>query len=107
MAANPTARAKFVEGVVKAMKEVQFNGVDIDWEYPQKADAANFISLLHELHDALEAQGAIDHQHYYLTIAVGAGIDKIQNLTKEQWQDVSSVVDSIGVMTYDFHGSWD
>lgn len=107
MAANPVARAKFVSDAVKAMKEVQFNGIDIDWEYPSVADAPNFISLLRELHDALEAQGALDHQHYYLSVAVGAGIDKIQNLSKEQWQQVANLVDTVGVMTYDFHGDWD
>ena len=107
MAADSAARAKFVRDAVKAMKEVQFNGIDIDWEYPQVSDANNYLSLLQELHDALEEQGAIDQKHYYLTIAVGAGIDKIQNLSKVQWQQISTIVDSIGVMTYDFHGSWD
>ena len=108
MAANDQARAKFVAAAVKGMKEVHFNGIDIDWEYPSSAnDPVGYVKLLTELRQALDNQGAIDKTHYLLTIAVPAGIDKIQLLTAEQWQTVAALVDSVNVMTYDFHGAWD
>ena len=107
LAADKNAVQRFSTAAVLAMKEVQFNGIDIDWEYPAVEDAANYIALLQSLRKALDAQGALDQTHYYLTIAVGAGIDKINNLTKEQWLSVADAVDYMGVMTYDFHGAWD
>ena len=108
LAANPTATDKFVDNVVKGMKEVHFNGIDIDWEYPDSdTDAENFVTLLGKLRKALDTQGAKDNTHYLLTIAVSAGIDKIEKLTSDQWQTIAETVDNVDVMTYDFHGSWD
>ena len=108
MAANPTAVTRFVNSAVKAMKEVHFNGIDIDWEYPlTPEDASNYVNLLQKLRGALDAQGNTDSTHYYLTVAVAAGIDKISKLSPTQWQTIAATVDDIGVMTYDFHGAWD
>ena len=108
MAANPQALATFITKAVQAMIEVHFNGIDIDWEYPQTpADAANYVTLLTNLRTALNAQGTKDGTHYYLTIAAPAGIDKINALTTAQWQTIAANVDTIDVMTYDFYGAFD
>ena len=107
LAKNDSALSRFVTNAVSAMKEVGFNGIDIDWEYPESADTANFVKLLQQLRTELDNQGKKDNTYYSLTIAVGAGIDKIQTLSNSQWQTIESVVDHIGVMTYDFHGAWD
>jgi chitinase len=109
LANNPTAVTSFVKNAVSAMSEVNFNGIDIDWEYPTTTeDAANFVNLLKQLREALDQKAKEDGvPKYNLTVAVSAGIDKISDLTKNQWQEVASYVDSIGVMTYDFHGDWD
>lgn len=108
LAANPTATDAFVSNAVKGMKELNFNGIDIDWEYPDApGDAKNFIQLMKKLRVALDAQGEKDHTHYYLTIAIGAGIDKIEIFSSDEWQTIANAVDYIGAMTYDFHGGWD
>ncbi len=108
MAADPIATAAFVTQAVQAMKEVNFNGIDIDWEYPiNPDDVKNYINLLQKLRIALDQQSQLDHQIYFLTTAVPGGIDKINALTASQWQTVASVTDFMGVMTYDFHGPWD
>lgn len=105
---NSNTRQTFVKNAVQAMKEVNFNGIDIDWEYPKTAaDAGNYVKLLQELRAALDAQGKTDNTHYYLTIAAPAGIEKIQALTQSQWQAVAQAVDYLDVMAYDFHGAWD
>lgn len=31
---NDEARAEFVQNVVRLVKEIRFDGVDIHWEYP-------------------------------------------------------------------------
>jgi GH18 family chitinase len=107
MAADSQATQAFISNAVKAMKEVNFNGIDIDWEYPRPEDAANYVKLLQGLRSALDEQGRKDNKHYYLTIATGAGIDKINDINKTQWQAIAAAVDYIDVMTYDFHGAWD
>jgi chitinase len=108
MASDPTATATFITKAVKAMQEVRFNGIDIDWEYPHSAiDTTDYINLLQGLRTALNKQGELDHVHYYLTIAAPAGIDKINAFTAQQWQQIATIVDYIDVMTYDFHGGWD
>lgn len=109
LTADPSATDTFVANAVKGMKEVHFNGIDIDWEYPNTSpnDAGNFVMLLQKLRTALDQQGKLDNTHYLLTIAAPAGIDKISKLTNEQWQTIATLVDHIDVMTYDFHGSWD
>lgn len=108
LAANPKATDTFVSNAIKGMKEVNFNGIDIDWEYPDTpADTINYVQLLSKLRVALDEQGKKDNTHYFLTIAVGAGPDKIDVFSKDQWLAIANAVDYIGVMTYDFHGGWD
>lgn len=108
MAENPKSLANFVHKAMLAMKELHFNGIDIDWEYPLTPDdVKNYLTLLNALHVALVEQGKHDHQTYYLTIAVSAGIDKINAITPTQWKMIADTVDYVDVMTYDFHGDWD
>ncbi len=83
-----------------------FDGIDIDWEFPggggmdgnavSPMDKTNFVLLLQNFKRRLPS-GSL------LTIAVGAGPDKIGNL---QVNAISEVVDWINVMSYDYHGSW-
>lgn len=128
LAADPTARANFVKNAVAAMREVGFNGIDIDWEYPvvgtrvvgsggaetpvagKAEDAKNYALLLTELRAALDKAGQEDGKTYYISIAVGAGFDKIDALTKADataWSQMAKAVNYLNLMTYDFHGAFD
>jgi chitinase len=85
-----------------------FDGFDIDWEYPaacgltcgDSAESENFTALLAEFRRQLDAV----RPGLLLTVAVGAGIDKIQATRPDLYH---RSVDAINMMTYDFHGSWD
>jgi chitinase len=91
-----------------------FDGIDIDWEYPggggqpyntfSPNDKANYTLLLAEFRRQLDAQGALDGKRYGLTVAVGAGRDKIDNTDPGAY---AQSLDWINMMTYDFHGAWD
>ncbi|WP_051278794.1 glycosyl hydrolase family 18 protein [Chitinilyticum aquatile] len=92
-----------------------FDGIDIDWEYPggggldgnvaSPADKQNFTLLMAEFRKQLDAYGAANgNRHLYLTAAIGAGADKIDNTDPAGY---SPYMDWVNVMTYDFHGNWE
>lgn len=85
-----------------------FDGIDIDWEYPAACglscgtaeENANFTALLAEFRRQLD----LERPGLLLSIAAGAGIDKIRVTNPGQYHQY---LDFINVMTYDFHGAWD
>ena len=92
-----------------------FDGIDIDWEYPASAgghlgnhtsaaDKQNYTLLLAELRGELDAYGAAGGKKMYLTAAVPAGQDKIQNIETDK---IGAYLDYANAMTYDMHGAWD
>lgn len=85
-----------------------FDGFDIDWEYPAACgltcggaeDTANFTALLAEFRRQLDAI----RPGLQLTVAIGAGVDKIRVTQPDQYHPY---VDAINLMAYDFHGGWE
>lgn len=112
VALTSTSRQKFAKSAVKFIRDYGFDGVDIDWEYPvsgglpankyRAADKVNYTLLLQEVRRQLDLASTADGKKYYLTIAVGAGADKIANLEVAK---IAAILDWINIMAYDFHGS--
>nr|AIU92929.1 chitinase 3 [Macrobrachium nipponense] len=104
MAADPASRRTFVDSTMALLKEHNFDGIDLDWEYPTQRggspdDYVNFVTLLKELAEALHPEGML------LTAAVSAGKDTID--PSYDVPGMSEHLDLINIMTYDLHGSWD
>jgi chitinase len=108
------SRTAFADSVVSFLTQYNFDGVDLDWEYPvsgglatnvcRSADKTNFTLLLAKLREKLDAQEAKDGKHYLLTIAGGAGTSYAANT---ELNLIANYVDYAVVMTYDIHGTWD
>ncbi|WP_410497824.1 glycosyl hydrolase family 18 protein [Chitinibacter sp. S2-10] len=91
-----------------------FDGIDIDWEYPavqgigtntvSAADKQNYTLLMQEFRKQLDALGATNGKKYLLTVAIGAGDEKIAATEPAEY---SKYLDWINIMSYDYNGAWD
>ena len=108
VAATEESRQNFAASCVDFIQEYEFDGVDLDWEYPVSGgletnyyspdDPDNFVLLLAELRSQLDVAG-----DYLLTVATPAGPEKIAN---HDLTGMEPYLDWFNIMTYDFHGPW-
>ncbi|KAK7070519.1 Cht3p [Halocaridina rubra] len=106
---NPAARAKFISHVIEFIKKYNFDGLDLDWEYPvcwqvdckkgPKSDKENFALWVRELKEAFKPHGLL----------LSAAVSPSKKVIDEGYDVpvLSKYLDWIAVMTYDFHGHWD
>ncbi|KAI5750701.1 hypothetical protein M8J77_000551 [Diaphorina citri] len=106
---SATARQRFIEHVVKFLLKYQFDGLDLDWEYPTcwqvncdagpDSDKESFGLFVRELHQAFKPHGLL------LSAAVSPSKQVIN--AAYDVKALSESLDWISVMTYDYHGQWD
>ncbi|XP_063916520.1 probable chitinase 10 [Zophobas morio] len=98
---------QFVYDAIDFLREYQFNGLDVDWEYPRGADdRAAYVNLLKELRVAFEGEAKTSGQpRLLLTAAVPASFEAIA--AGYDVPEIAKYLDFINVMTYDFHGQWE
>lgn len=104
MAKNAANREKFAANVVKFVKKYNFDGFDIDWEYPAQRggaqeDVKNYIELLKVM------RKHFDENNLILSAAVAAG--KSSASKSYIIPEMSKYLDFINVMSYDLHGAWE
>jgi len=104
MAKDEMKREKFVNSTVGFLKKYNFDGLDLDWEYPAKRggspdDKKNFILLVRDL------KAAFTEHKYLLTAAIGAGKETID--ISYDVVNMYKYLDYVNVMCYDYHGRWD
>ncbi len=100
MAADTTARKRFVQNLLDFCVANGYDGVDLDWEYPANAaDSMNLTSLVRAM------RGAFSTVNRPLSISLAVPSTGWSG----KWFNVSAMkewVDWFGVMTYDYYGSW-
>ena len=98
-ASDPDTRGQLVENIVSFVQDHGYDGVDLDWEgFTDATYREALIALIQDLDAALETAGPD------LTLSMPLGASNWHGA-----YDVPPVVDNldwIGIMTYDFHGTW-
>ena len=77
-----------------------FDGIDVDWEFPQRSDAENFRALIVEFRRQMNTA----RRGLKLSIAVG---DRPEMQPGTDFRALAPLLDEIGVMNYDYTGPWE
>jgi chitinase len=103
--ATPEKRAKFASSAVQFVQDCGFDGLDIDWEYPDSKDALNLVSLLQAVRSTLDTYSSKQNlnYHFLLSIASPAGPDHYNKL---QLKEMDQFLDQWNLMAYDYAGSF-
>ncbi|KAJ0424219.1 glycoside hydrolase superfamily [Aspergillus carlsbadensis] len=102
-AGTPERRARFAETATRLIIDLGFDGIDIDWEYPQDdQQAQNYVDLLRRCRETLNSRQG--DRRFQLTVAVPAGPE---NYRKLRLNEMTPYLDFYNLMAYDYAGSWD
>ncbi|GFO22704.1 chitinase [Plakobranchus ocellatus] len=122
MVRTAESRKKFILSAKSLLQKYNFDGLDIDWEYPTQRDAPvpedkhRFTLLLQETMEVFKkvnksrttrfkGREADDDDGLLVAAALAAG-QKVLNASYE-WTEIHKYLDYAILMSYDFHGSWD
>jgi len=112
-ASTQKGRDTFVRTAMEVAERWDFDGIDIDWEYPSSSlagiayspeDKPNFTLLMEALRDGLDSLSKKTGKPHILTVAVGGGQYYVDGTEMDK---VAAAVDYVNLMTYDLRGGFE
>ena len=107
LSADAEQLGSYLDQVVALVVEYDYDGVDVDWEFPRTADSsAQFTTFVTELRAKLTdaAEKSERKEAYLLTAAVSSSQYFGKHIDTDK---VVPQLDWLNIMTYDFSGPWD
>ena len=106
MASQASSRKSFINSSIQLARNNNFNGLDLDWEYPSSdIDKTNFGLLITEWRAAVTQESSSSGKPALLLSAAVGGSDQITPLEYYPGQDIANNLDWVNVMTYDLFTS--
>ena len=100
MSADSTSRTNFINEVVDLLLANNYDGIDLDWEYPANiTEGKNLTKLVKDLRERFN----LLNSDLLITMAVSAGSYYGQYI---EYNVLKDFIDWFSMMGYDFHGSW-
>jgi chitinase len=101
---HPEAENRYIDSVMEIVRSFDYDGIDLDWEYPDSAgELAGFERLARSFRKLLDVEGSRRGSPMLQTTAVSgmpSTVDWIKN------ELVLESMDWLNVMTYDMAGEW-
>ncbi|CAF1245074.1 unnamed protein product [Adineta ricciae] len=111
---SDNTRAKFINQTITFLEEWQFDGLDLDWEFPGSRDRdaepdskLKFNILVQELRQAFEEEAGRMNKSNRLLLTAAVASDPKKVNEGYIVDEFCNSLDYINVMTYDYHGKWD
>lgn len=104
MASQSTSRKSFIDSSINLARANSFDGLDLDWEYPQSdSEMTNLGSLLDEWRDAVATEAQNSGMPQLILTAAVSFASKVDGLYQYPIPSVSRSLDWINLMAYDFY----
>jgi GH18 family chitinase/outer membrane protein OmpA-like peptidoglycan-associated protein len=113
VAADPDKRARFAESCVEVCRKYNFDGIDIDWEFPGASpgngceggpeDKENLNLMFDVIRDSLNVyEKEVGHK-----MLLTAAFHSVPYLAQQvDWEHTAEVLDYVNLFGYDFYGAW-
>lgn len=110
MASKPSSRRVFINSAIEVARKFGFDGLDLDWEFPQSSKEMEYLArLLNDWRHAINKE-AHDSQRPPLLLTAAVYFSVNFFLAKDPRSfPVASLgknLDWINAMCYDYHGAW-